>query len=330
MTGTTGGITCFPVEGVGEVTAGDDLAGLLTARTQLADGDVLVITSKVVSKSEGRVLTGDRAEALAGETDRIVATRGPTAIVRTRQGLVMAAAGIDASNTAPGTVVLLPEDPDRSARALRERIAERTGCNVAVLVTDTSGRAWRNGQTDIAIGAAGLEPLHDLSGRSDDYGNRLEVTAPAVADEVAGAADLVKGKLRRRPAAVVRGLAHLVLPAGAHGQGAAALVRPEDQDMFGLGARDAVLRALHGDPVDLRGFGTPCGTAELVVHLTALADGCPVAVRDERVVVDLAHADVWTAGRLLTRLTAAAFALGWLPSDEAGPAIALWLERTTP
>ncbi len=328
--GATGGIACLPVDGVGEVAAGDDLAALVTAATALTDGDVLAVTSKVVSKSEGRVVAMARDRAVVAETDRMVATRGHTSIVRTRHGLVMAAAGVDASNTEPGSVVLLPEDPDASARALRDRIRALTGRNVAVLVTDTAGRAWRHGQTDIAIGAAGLDPLHDFSGRTDGYGNELAVTAPAVADELAAAADLVKGKLGRRPAAVVRGLGHLVLPVGSHGDGAAALVREETEDMFGLGSREAVRLALRGDPVDLRGFGLPGGADELVAALTPLAEGGPVLREGSDVLVDLSGLDVWTAGSAHARLSTAAFALGWRPADEAGPTVVLRLRRSTP
>lgn len=330
MAGTTDGVVCLPVDGVGEVRKGDDLAALLCSAAQLLDGDVLAVTSKVVSKSEGRVAVTDRERAVAAETDRVVATRGRTAIVRTRHGLVLAAAGVDASNTAPGTVVLLPEDPDRSARELRERVTALTGLNVAVVVTDTAGRAWRHGQTDIAVGAAGLEPLHDLAGRTDGYGNDLAVTAPAVADELAAAAELVKGKLGRRPAAVVRGLGHLVLPAGTHGPGATALVREEAQDMFGLGARDAVLRALEGSLEDLRAFGQPAGADELVAQLCALAEGATVSRAGDHVLVDLSHLDVWTAGRAQARFSAAAFAMGWLPVDAAGPAVRLRFASGTP
>jgi coenzyme F420-0:L-glutamate ligase/coenzyme F420-1:gamma-L-glutamate ligase len=181
--------TTFAVPGIGEVTAGTDLAALVVDRARLEDGDVVVVTSKVVSKAEGRVVTGGKAETLAVETDRVVARRGETSIVRTHHGLVMAAAGIDASNTTPGTLVLLPQDPDLSARVLRARLLELTGCVVAVVVSDTSGRAWRVGQTDIAIGAAGLRVLDDHAGRTDSYGNLLQVTAPALADEIAGAGD---------------------------------------------------------------------------------------------------------------------------------------------
>jgi coenzyme F420-0:L-glutamate ligase/coenzyme F420-1:gamma-L-glutamate ligase len=309
-------LLCLPVTGVGEVAAGEDLATLLARCVDLQDGDILVVTSKVVSKAEGRVRAAKREEALAEETDRTVAWRGRTAIVRTHHGLVMAAAGIDASNTETDTVVLLPVDPDASARRLRESFARGLGRNVAVLVTDTAGRAWRNGQTDIAIGAAGLDVLHDYSGRLDPSGNELSVTSPAVADELAAAADLVKRKLDRRPAAVLRGLDGLVLRPGDHGPGASALVRDERQDMFGLGAREAVLSALHGD--DPRGFGAPGSALELVVQLAALADeGADVRVEDETVVARL-HGDERAQGAAEERLRAAAFALGW--RESATPA----------
>ncbi len=214
-------ITVWSPDGVGEVRPGDDLADLLLSVTEPLDGDVVCVTSKVVSKAEGRVVTGDRAEVIARETRRVVARRGPLAIVVNRLGLTMAAAGVDASNVEPGRVVLLPEDPDASARVLREALAARAGVNVAVVVTDTAGRTWREGQTDLAVGAAGLTVLDDHAGRTDPYGNLLSVTAPAVADELAGAAELTAGKLGHRPFTVVRGRSDLVLPPGRHGTGAA-------------------------------------------------------------------------------------------------------------
>jgi coenzyme F420-0:L-glutamate ligase/coenzyme F420-1:gamma-L-glutamate ligase len=320
-----GQVSVLPVTGVGEVVAGDDLAAMLAHRAALRDGDVLVVTSKVVSKAEGRVVHAKREEALAGETDRTVARRGRTSIVRTHHGLVMAAAGIDASNTAADTVVLLPTDPDGSARRIREALLRDAGRNVAVLVTDTAGRAWRTGQTDIAIGAAGIDVLHDYAGRSDPHGNELAVTAPAVADELAAAADLVKGKLDRRPAAVVRGLASLVLRPGEHGPGAAALVRDEAEDLFGLGAREAVLAALRAD--DLRGFGAPCSAVELVEQLSSLGGGAAVVrVEGAAVTARLSGPDV-VRGATGQRLRTAAFALGWVP---AGPAGVPGLLRFTP
>ena len=240
MTGTpAGGITVTGVPGLPEIGAGDDLAALITAAVPgLADGDIVVVTSKVVSKAEGRVIRADRADAIGAETVRVVARRGPTTIAQTRHGLVLAAAGVDESNTAPGTVVLLPEDPDSSARLLRKALREQAGAAVGVLITDTMGRPWRTGQTDTAIGAAGLAPLRDHRGEADTFGNPLEVTVAAVADEIAAAADLVKGKTRQIPVAVVRGLAELVT--AADGPGAAALVRPAAEDMFRLGAADVL------------------------------------------------------------------------------------------
>jgi coenzyme F420-0:L-glutamate ligase/coenzyme F420-1:gamma-L-glutamate ligase len=312
-------LVCLPVTGLGEVTEGADLAAMLAGAVSLQDGDVLVVTSKVVSKAEGRVRPAKREEVLGDETDRTVAWRGHTSIVRTHHGLVMAAAGVDASNTETGTVVLLPRDPDASARRIREALARGTGRNVAVLVTDTAGRAWRTGQTDIAIGAAGLDVLQDYSGRTDPHGNELAVTAPAVADELAAAADLVKRKLDRRPAAVVRGMSGLVLVPGRHGAGAAALVRDETQDMFGLGAREAVLSALHED--DPRGFGLPCTALELVVQLSALAEQT-VDVRlegtDNRTVTARLRGTEREQGAADARLRTAAFALGWRTEGGTG------------
>lgn len=304
-----GPVTCLPVDGIGEVGDKTDLAGLIAGAFDLMDGDIVVLTSKVVSKAEGRVRVGSRDDAVAEETDRSVARRGRTAIVRTRHGLVIAAAGVDESNTDPGSVILLPLDPDDAARRLRDQLGRLTGCNVAVLVTDTAGRAWRHGQTDIAIGAAGIDVLHDYAGRHDPYGNELAVTAPAVADELAAAADMVKGKLARRPAAVVRGLAALVLPPGRHGTGAVALVREEAQDMFGLGAREAVLEALH--EVDQRGFGAACPPAELLEQLSRLGPRSSVQLAEpDRITARLAGTDR-QQGADEARLRAAAFACGW-------------------
>jgi coenzyme F420-0:L-glutamate ligase/coenzyme F420-1:gamma-L-glutamate ligase len=251
---TAGQLSVLPVGGLPEIAAGADLAALITgAAPWLADGDVLVVTSKIISKAEGRVVTGDREAAIDAESVRTVARRGDTRIVTTRHGLVLAAAGVDASNTAPGTVVLLPEDPDDSARRLRQAIAARRGISVGVIVSDTFGRAWRTGQTDTAIGVAGLLPLRDHRGQSDTFGNPLEVTVAAVADEIAAAGDLVKGKTSQIPVAVVRGLADLVT--AGDGPGAAALIRPAAEDMFRLGTADVLaerrtVREFTAEPVD--------------------------------------------------------------------------------
>jgi coenzyme F420-0:L-glutamate ligase/coenzyme F420-1:gamma-L-glutamate ligase len=249
-------ISISGVPGLPEITQGANLAELIvTAAPGLADGDIVVVTSKIISKAEGRVVSASRDDAIAAETARVVARRGATTIAQTRHGLVLAAAGVDRSNTATGTVVLLPEDPDGSARRLRNSIADMTGTNIGVLITDTMGRPWRNGQTDAAIGAAGVQPLRDHRGEPDSFGNVLEVTIAAVADEVAAAAELVKGKTGQVPVAIVRGLAELVIPAAADGPGAAALVRPAAEDMFRLGAADVLaerrtVRDFTDEPVD--------------------------------------------------------------------------------
>lgn len=321
MTPAYASFSVVAVAGIGEVAPGTDLAGLLLAHAAPEDGDVLVVTSKVVSKAEGRVVAGDRGTALDAETDRVVARRGVTSIVRTHHGLVMAAAGIDASNTAPGTVVLLPVDPDDSARRLRARLLELAGVNVAVVVSDTSGRAWRAGQTDIAVGAAGLPVLVDHAGSTDPYGNALVVTAPAVADELAAAADLAKGKVTMAPVAVVRGLSALVLPAGEHGPGAAALVRDEATDMFGLGTREAVLQAVAG--AERRGFGAPVTAAELVTAVQGVLgeEGVAVLVSSTEARLELTAGDERSSGRAEARAAAVAHAHGWQVVETASGSV---------
>jgi coenzyme F420-0:L-glutamate ligase/coenzyme F420-1:gamma-L-glutamate ligase len=248
----------YGIAGIPEIEPGADLAALIataisSAGPGLMDGDVLVVTSKVVSKAEGRVAMMSREDAIAAETVRVVARRGPMTIAQTRHGLVMAAAGVDESNTAPGTVVLLPADPDESARRLRKGLRERFGLSIGVIVTDTFGRPWRAGQTDIAIGAAGLLPLRDHRGETDAWGNVLDVTVAAVADEIAAAGDLVKGKALQVPVAVVRGLPEFVTDED--GPGARVLVRAAEEDMFRLGAADVLparrtVRAFTRQPVD--------------------------------------------------------------------------------
>ncbi|MET9430143.1 coenzyme F420-0:L-glutamate ligase [Streptomyces sp. NPDC003036] len=239
----------WAVPGLPEIRRGDDLAGLIAAaEPELADGDVVIVTSKIVSKAEGRVVAAeDREAAIDAETVRVVARRGTLRIVQNRQGLVMAAAGVDASNTPAGTVLLLPEDPDASARAIREGLRAALGVDVGVVITDTFGRPWRSGLTDVAIGAAGVRVLDDLRGGTDAYGNALVATIVASADELAAAGDLVKGKATGLPVAVVRGLPHLVSasPEGADGaDGARALVRDATNDMFRLGTSEAVREAV--------------------------------------------------------------------------------------
>ncbi|WP_314174529.1 coenzyme F420-0:L-glutamate ligase [Streptomyces winkii] len=273
---TTGGGAGAPafrvwaLPGIPEVRPGDDVVKLIvdavTAPADpaaehahgLADGDVLIVTSKIVSKAEGRIVQADdREAAIDAETVRIVARRGPARIVESRHGFVMAAAGVDASNTPKGTVLLLPEDPDASAVRIREGVRDALGVDVGVVVTDTFGRPWREGQTDVAIGASGVRVLEDLRGGLDTFGNPLGVTVTAVGDELAAAGELVKGKASGLPVAVVRGLPQHVLerrsapgaeePPHAEepvADSARALVRDAAQDMFRLGTSEAVREAL--------------------------------------------------------------------------------------
>ena len=251
----TAEVQCLPVAGVPEVRPGDDLAVLLlealrgTDSPGLRDGDVLVVTSKVVSKAEGRVVVGQaRDEVVDAETVRVVAEwtgpAGRTVIAETAPGHVMAAAGVDASNTEPGTLLLLPADPDRSARSLRQTLMKATGATIGVVISDTMGRPWREGQTDAAIGAAGVHVLDDLRGTQDTHGSTLDVTVRAVADELCAAADLVAGKASGVPAVVVRGVGALVCDADDPGPGARALVRPRDTDRFRLGTPEAMRAAV--------------------------------------------------------------------------------------
>jgi coenzyme F420-0:L-glutamate ligase / coenzyme F420-1:gamma-L-glutamate ligase len=251
-------VEALALDGLPEVAAGDDLAALIASRLpggeRLRDGDVLVVAHKVVSKAEGRVRRladvqpGERAHALAaahGKDPRHVqvvldesaellrAQRGVLVCV-THHGFVCANAGVDASNAAAGSeaLVLLPLDPDASARALRARLRALTGAAPAVVITDSFGRAWRHGQVDVAIGVAGLSPLEDWRGRSDGVGRELRATWIALADELAAAADLARGKDSRQPVVLVRGLERHVLAPGDEGPGAAALLRPAAENLF--------------------------------------------------------------------------------------------------
>jgi coenzyme F420-0:L-glutamate ligase/coenzyme F420-1:gamma-L-glutamate ligase len=236
--------TVTGVPGLPEVTAGTDLAALLDG-TDLRDGDVVVVTSKVISKAEGRLVrvSGSAAEREArrqavvdAESVREVARRGPTRIVETRHGFVLASAGVDTSNVHRDVLALLPVDADASARRLREALQVRRGVDVAVVVSDTFGRPWRRGLTDVAIGVAGMGALRDFVGQTDAYGNELNMTQVAEADEIASAAELVMGKLSGVPVAVVRGLA----PPEDDGGGIRTLLRTAAEDMFRTGS-DEVL-----------------------------------------------------------------------------------------
>jgi coenzyme F420-0:L-glutamate ligase / coenzyme F420-1:gamma-L-glutamate ligase len=242
-----------PLEGLAEVSPGDDLAACLAGLAPLEDGDILAVSQKVVSKQEGRIVSlgsvdpGSRAVALADELDRdarlvelilresveVVRTDADRGILitETRHGFICANAGIDSSNV-PGddTVVLLPEDPDGSARRLRNGIGEACGVRPAIVISDSFGRAWRLGQAEVAIGCAGIEPLDDWRGRTDSQGRELAATLIATADQVAAAADLGRDKTSRTPAVLVRGLGHLVTEAD--GPGCAAQLRPAGEDLF--------------------------------------------------------------------------------------------------
>ncbi|MGY1641349.1 coenzyme F420-0:L-glutamate ligase [Geodermatophilus sp. SYSU D00703] len=244
--GPAEGLSVLPVVGLPEFSPGDDLAGAIAgAAPWLVDGDVVVVTSKVVSKVEGRLVHVEpgadreaaRQRAIDAETVRVVARRGPLKIVETPQGWVVAAAGIDASNVPGDALVLLPEDADSSARALRARLRELLGVQVAVVVSDTFGRTWREGLTDVAVGSAGIPALVDHRGDVDAHGNRLETTQVAVVDELAAAADLVKGKLGGIPVAVVRG--RRFRPPD-DDNGTRPLVRLGPGDLFPYGSRDLV------------------------------------------------------------------------------------------
>ncbi|RBM18494.1 coenzyme F420-0:L-glutamate ligase [Prauserella sp. PE36] len=235
----------IPVEGLPEFRPGDDLTGAIAkAAPWLRSGDVVVVTSKVVSKIEGRLVTvpsepeardAVRRKLVEEESVRVIARIARTVITQNHLGIVQAASGVDASNVALNEIALLPADPDASALALRNGLRERLGVEVAVVVTDTMGRAWRVGQTDAAIGSSGLRVLHSYEGQVDPQGNELAVTEIAVADEVAAAADLVKGKLGGTPVAIVRGL-----EIGDNDSSARDLVRPVEEDLFRLGTNEAI------------------------------------------------------------------------------------------
>ncbi len=255
-------VSAVAVAGIGEIRAGDDLAAIIAAACEahglaLRDDDVVVVASKVVAKAEGRSVPAPddaaRQRAVESQTVRVVAERAMTAgrrtqVVQTRSGPVMAAAGVDASDVDEGTVLLLPADPDASARALRERLARLVGARPAVLVTDTGGRPWRQGVTDFALGAAGVAVLDDRRGTLDSHGRRLDVTVRGVADEIAALADLVKDKAAGTPVAVVSGTAAHVV--AGDGPGAGPLVRTGPGDWFAHGHVEAVAAALGVEPDD--------------------------------------------------------------------------------
>lgn len=231
-------LTIFPIEGIGELRPGMDVAraigdALEAGPRRLLDGDVVAVTHKIVSKAEGRIveLEDDGPDShrhlVEQEATSIIRRREQLVITETRHGFVCANAGVDRSNAGAARAVLLPVDPDRSANRIRLRLSDRFDVDLAVIVTDTFGRAWRRGLTDVAIGVAGMAAIDDLRGQTDDFGKVLEVTEVATADEIAAAADLVIGKSSRNPAAVVRGVAWT--PAAT---GVAPLIRPPQEDLF--------------------------------------------------------------------------------------------------
>lgn len=232
----TGALSILAVHGLPEVRPGDVLADLISAAVPLHDGDVVVVTQKVVSKSEGRVVAVDpslgpaaQREVVERESVRVLRRRGDLVVSETSHGFVCANAGVDLSNVAPGTAVLLPVDPDRSARRIRDGLRGRAGVRVGVIVSDTFGRPWRKGLTDVAIGTAGVAAVVDLRGQTDTFGRPLTVTEVCVADELAGAAELVMGKASGVPVAVVRG----VDPAWLRESSVRAeIVRPPAEDLF--------------------------------------------------------------------------------------------------
>jgi coenzyme F420-0:L-glutamate ligase/coenzyme F420-1:gamma-L-glutamate ligase len=230
------GLRVLPVRGIGEVRPGDDLAELLMKATDdLRDGDVVVVTQKVVSKAEAQLVPLDpndpdsKAKIIESESVRVLRRRGEMTISETRHGFICANAGVDLSNVEAGWAALLPEDPDRSARRIRDAIRYRLDVSVAVVISDTFGRVWRRGLTDVAIGCAGIKPIVDLRGQKDAFGRELEVTEVCVADELAGAAELVMGKATGTCAAIVRGVDPAWL---GRGDVVAEVVRPADEDLF--------------------------------------------------------------------------------------------------
>lgn len=270
-------LTLLPVTGLPEIGAGDDLAGLIAAAIDLHDGDIVVITSKVVSKALGlSVLTDDRQALVLEQSTAVVAERatatGVTRIVSASAGPVMTGAGIDASNSE--ALLLLPPDPDAAAADLRAALEAATGVHLAVILSDTSGRPWRAGLSDFALGTSGLQRLDDLRGLADTHGRDLAVTIRNLADEIASAADLVKGKIERVPVAVVRGSTSLLTD-----DPQPSLVRTGPSDWFALGRHEAVRDALGVTP------GSPDAEA---VGLPAVGEE-PVALRLQRAVRAAAH-----------------------------------------
>jgi coenzyme F420-0:L-glutamate ligase/coenzyme F420-1:gamma-L-glutamate ligase len=313
--GSAAPVEILPVAGLPEFRPGDDLAAALAeAAPWLRHNDIVVVTSKVMSKCEGRIVAApsdpDERDALRrklidAEAVRVLARKGRTLITENRNGIVQAAAGVDGSNVGATELALLPLDPDGSAAALRTALRDRLGVNVAVLVTDTMGRAWRNGQTDAAIGSSGLPVLYGYAGAVDRHGNELVVTEVAVADEIAAAADLVKGKLTAVPVAVVRGL-----ELDDDGSTAARLLRGGEDDLFWLGTAESIELGRRQAQLlrrSVRQFASEPVDAELIEEAVAEALTAPaphhtrpvrfvwLADRDRRTALLDAMKDAWRA-----------------------------------
>ncbi len=346
MTGAPAELTIRALRGIPEVRAGDDLAALLLtgvqhAGTTLAEGDLLVVSSKIASKAAGLTAApADKADIVVAESDSVVAERQVTAadgaaaarvtrVVRAKAGPVMAAAGVDASNTGGRDVLLvLPRDPDAVCRDLRAALRDATGVRaLGIVLSDTAGRAWRVGQTDFALGAAGVRVLDDLRGGLDADGRPLEVTARAIADEIAAAADLVKGKADGIPAVLVRGLGRF-LTAGDADSGARSLVRSGPGDWFALGAQEAVRAALGVDPgtalaqaVGIRPVGRDSLAAQVdrsvaVALATDLAGPAAVGVDVGEHRLEVTGDDPLVVGLIAARLSAALLGEG-VPHEVA-------------
>jgi coenzyme F420-0:L-glutamate ligase/coenzyme F420-1:gamma-L-glutamate ligase len=336
-------IQVIPVTGIGRIVPGDDLAEIITAAAPwLRDGDVVVVTSKIVSKAEGQLVEvpesepereAAREQILAEQTARRVARRGQTAIVATHHGFVMAGAGIDNSNVDPSQLVLLPKDPDASARALRAALAERYGLTVAVIISDTMGRPWRNGLTDVALGAAGIAPILDHRGQVDPYGNELHLTQMAVIDELSAAAELVKGKSDGVPVAVVRG--YLAPPPAEDGPGAQSLIRDSASDLFSLGTAEARAAGLADAAtlVDASAFASVSPDRAVVQRIVAAAvlaastvvEIEPGSTLRVRCTDSAGPAELIALGtdvhRLRCALAAEGFATALLPADSTTAAV---------
>jgi coenzyme F420-0:L-glutamate ligase / coenzyme F420-1:gamma-L-glutamate ligase len=228
-------VTVVPVTGLGEIRPGDDLARLIARHAEVTDGDVVVVTQKIVSKAEGRLVEvdpddpDDRVRLVEKEAVRVLRRRGDLLITETRHGFVCANSGVDFSNVEAGWAALLPEDPDRSARRIRDGLRAASGAEVGVIVSDTFGRTWRQGVTDVAIGCAGIAAVVDLRGSTDTFGRELQATEVCVADEIASAAELVMGKASGIPVAVVRGVDRQWLRRGSVTD---EIVRPPAEDLF--------------------------------------------------------------------------------------------------